>query len=108
MQNRFFLGAMALSFSIAIASEPLHAQQDGLRDVAVVRLDDRLDRLVPRDAKIEKIADGFKWLEGPVWNRRQAFLLFSDIPNNSVFKWQEGEGTSLFLKSSGYASSAPF
>jgi gluconolactonase len=108
MQNRFFLGTMALSFSIAIASEPLHAQQDGLRNVGVVRLDDRLDRLVPRDAKIEKIADGFKWLEGPVWNRRQAFLLFSDIPNNSVFKWQEGEGTSLFLKSSGYAGSAPF
>ena len=96
MQNRFFLGAMALSFSIAIASEPLHAQQDGLRNVAVVRLDDRLDRLVPRDAKIEKIADGFKWVEGPVWNRRQAFLLFSDIPNNSVFNGRKEKAPACF------------
>ena len=81
---------------------------DSLHTVGVVRLDGRFDQLVPRDAKIEKIADGFKWVEGPVWNRRQAFLLFSDIPNNSVFKWQEGKGTSLFLKPSGYGGSALF
>ena len=109
MQNvRFFLGAVAVTFSIAIALGHLHAQHDSLHTVGVVRLDGRFDQLVPRDAKIEKIADGFKWVEGPVWNRRQAFLLFSDVPNNSVFKWQEGKGTSLFLKPSGYGGSALF
>jgi len=63
---------------------------------------------VPPDAKVEKLADGFTWVEGPIWNREGQFLLFSDIPGNSVHKWQEGKGVSLFLKSSGYTGSAPF
>jgi gluconolactonase len=73
-----------------------------------VRLDRRFDALVPPDAKLEKIADGFAWVEGPVWNRAGGYLLFSDIPNNSVIKWKEGEGTSLFLNSSGYTGKEPF
>jgi len=76
--------------------------------VTIVRLDARFDKLVPRDAKLEKIADGFTWVEGPVWNRKGQYLLFSDIPKNSVFKWKEGEGVSLFLNPSGYTGSAPF
>jgi gluconolactonase len=74
----------------------------------IIRLDPRFDKLVPQDAVLEKIADGFTWVEGPVWNRKEGYLLFSDIPNNSVFKWKEGEGITLFLKPSGYTGSAPF
>lgn len=75
---------------------------------AIVRLDPRMDRLVPTDAALEKIAEGFKWVEGPVWNRKENYLLFSDIPNNSILKWQDGKGISLFLKPSGYTGSEPF
>lgn len=74
----------------------------------IVRLDPRFDKLVPPDAKLEKLADGFTWVEGPIWNREGQFLLFSDIPANSVHKWQEGKGVSLFLKPSGYTGSARF
>ena len=75
---------------------------------SIVRLDPRFDRLVPRGAVLEKIAEGFAWVEGPVWNREGRYLLFSDIPNNAIFKWQEGAGISLFLRPSGYTGSAPF
>ncbi len=74
----------------------------------IVRLDPRFDELVPKDAVVEKLADGFSWVEGPVWNRAGKYLLFSDIPNNAVMKWKEGEGTSLFLKPSGYTGKEPF
>ena len=74
----------------------------------IIRLDPRLDRLVPHDAVLEKVADGFSWVEGPVWNKKGGYLLFSDIPNNSIFKWQESAEVSLFLKPSGYSGSAPF
>ena len=74
----------------------------------IVRVDPRFDKLVPPNAKVEKLADGFTWVEGPIWNREGKFLLFSDIPANSVHKWQEGKGVSLFLKSSGYTGSDPF
>jgi gluconolactonase len=63
---------------------------------------------VPPDAVLEKVADGFAWVEGPVWDRKNGHLLFSDIPNNSVFKRQEGTGVSLFLKPSGYTGETPF
>lgn len=68
----------------------------------IVRDDPRLDQLIPPDAKIEVLASGFKWTEGPVWSRDGGYLLFSDIPRNSVMRWKEGEGVSLFLKPSGY------
>jgi gluconolactonase len=74
----------------------------------IVRLDPRFDRLVPPAARLEKIAGGFSWVEGPVWNRTGKYLLFTDIPNNAVYRWREDEGVSLYLKPSGYTGAAPF
>jgi gluconolactonase len=68
----------------------------------IIRKDPRFDKLVPADAKIEKLATGFKWTEGPVWIKDGGYLLFSDIPNNTINKWKEGEGISEYLKPSGY------
>ena len=74
----------------------------------IERLDPRINAIIPAGAKLEKIADGFSWVEGPAWNKEGGFLLFSDIPNNAVFKWEEGKGVSLFLKPSGYTGKEPF
>lgn len=74
----------------------------------IVRLDPRFDQLVPPDAKLEKVATGFTWVEGPVWDRRTGSLLFSDIPANSIYRWKPGEGVSVFLNNSGYSGAAPF
>src|ERR1700719_1445136 len=73
----------------------------------IERLDPRFDMLVPKDAQLEKIAEGFIWTEGAVWFKAQKCLLFSDIPNNVVIRWKEGEGTSEFLKPSGYTGAKP-
>ncbi len=68
----------------------------------IERKDPRLDKLVPADAHMERLAEGFDWSEGPVWIPDGGYLLFSDIPRNSVMKWKDGEGISLFMKPSGY------
>ena len=73
----------------------------------IERVDPRFNELIPPDAKLEKLARGFEWSEGPVWVREGRFLLFSDIPNNCVNKWKEGEGISLFMKPSGYTGDSP-
>jgi gluconolactonase len=74
----------------------------------IERKDPRFDRLVPKDAVIETLADGYHWTEGPVWDASQKAILFSDIPANSVFRWMEGGQPELFLKPSGYLGEAPF
>ena len=66
------------------------------------RDDPRLDQLLAPDAKIEVLATGFLWAEGPVWDSRANALLFCDIPRNSVMKWQPETGAIVYLKPSGY------
>ena len=68
----------------------------------VERFDKRIDELIAKDARIEVLSSGFQWSEGTVWVKDGGYLLFSDIPRNSVMKWVEGEGVSLYLKPSGY------
>ena len=56
----------------------------------IERLDPRLDELIGRDAKLEKLAQGFDWSEGPIWMKSEKALLFSDVPQNVVYRWKEG------------------
>jgi gluconolactonase len=74
----------------------------------IERKDPRFDKLIPPAAVVEKLAEGMEWVEGPVWDRKGGYLLFSDIPRNLVLKWQDGAGLSDFLKPSGYTGSEPF
>lgn len=74
----------------------------------IVSLDPRFDALAPAETRIEKLADGYKWTEGPVWNRAEGYLLFTNIPGNEIVKWSEGQGASQFLQPSGYSGEAPF
>jgi gluconolactonase len=76
--------------------------------VSINSFDPRFDQLVPTDATLERIAQGFTWVEGPVWNKQGGYLLFSDVPSNAVYKWQPGENVSLFLKNSGFSGTTPF
>ena len=87
-----------------VVCPPLRAQ-DGVKKPTIgtiERLDPAFDALVARDAVLEKLADGFAWTEGPVWVKNGGYLLFSDIPNNAVMKYKDGEKVSVFLKPSGY------
>ena len=74
----------------------------------VVRADPRLDKLIPTEAKIDVLASGFVWTEGPIWVKSEAFLLFSDVPQNTIYKWTDKEGVTPFLKPSGYTGVGPY
>lgn len=71
-----------------------------MEDFEVV--DPRFARLVLANAKLEKLADGFRWLEGPVWFADLQCLLFSDIPNDRVMRWTEQGGVELFRQPSSF------
>lgn len=95
--------ASVLCFGAASAQETRTKPQDKVYPAmgSIERLDPALDKLIAADAFIEKLASGFEWSEGPVWDRRGECLYFSDVPNNVVFKWQPGIGTREFLFPSG-------
>ena len=64
-----------------------------------------LSSLINKDAKVEIIAEGFEWAEGPVWLDKQQMLIFSDVPTNTIYKWTEAKGKEVYLKPSGYTGS---
>src|SRR5688572_9055026 len=64
----------------------------------IVRLDERFDTLVPQGAAIEKIADGFVFLEGPVWRSADSRLFYSDLRGNAIYQWTAVEGVRDVLK----------
>jgi gluconolactonase len=70
----------------------------------ILRVDPAADAIVPADATVEKVGDGFKFLEGPIWvhAKGQDYLLFSDIPANVIRKWDPKDGFSVFLDKSGF------
>jgi len=97
-----------LAATLWITSPAARAQEKDAPTLGTIeRLDARLDGIVPSQARVERIAEGFDWSEGPVWDRRGGFLLFSDVPLNTVFKWQAGKGVNVFLKPSGYTGTVP-
>ncbi|RMF28920.1 MAG: SMP-30/gluconolactonase/LRE family protein [Bacteroidetes bacterium] len=65
-------------------------------------LDPALNELIPAGAQIEVLAYGFQWAEGPVWVEPGGYLLFSDIPANTVYRWDEAKPARIYLKPSGY------
>ena len=74
----------------------------------IVSHDKRFNKLVPKNAHLEKISTGFGWAEGPVWSHQCNCLFVSDVVNNLIYKVFPDGRTELFLKPSGYTGSAVF
>lgn len=103
--NRLACTALLLATLLTAASPAAAQSFPGVGRIH--RADPALDALLPADARLEKIAEGFEWSEGPVWRRSGGYLLFTDIPRNTVYRWKEGEGLSVFLRPAGYTGSDP-
>jgi len=74
---------------------------------SIDRLSSELDRIIAPGTLPEILAEGFEWSEGPLWLPEQQKVIFSDIPNNSIFEWSESGGLKLYLKPSGYTDTTP-
>ena len=95
------LAALA-AFVLSLAAE----EAFGASEMRIERLDPAFDALVPADAKVEKLAQGFSWSEGPTWFRGS--VVFSDVPDNIIYQWKPGEtAATVFMKPSGLLNPAP-
>lgn len=73
---------------------------------SIERIDPALDALIDQDAPIDIIMDGFSWSEGPLWLPSDNFLIVSDVPENTIYKWSEATGKEVYLSPSGYTTKA--
>ena len=75
-------------------------------NIKVERLDPAIDAIVPPNAKLFKLAEGFEFTEGPIWIRgrdgREGHLLFSDPNHNTIYQYTESGALSVFRDKSGY------
>src|SRR5215208_1527742 len=93
--------------SAVLASSTLGQWQPAQRypDPAVELLDPRFDKYRVGMAAVERIATGMRWAEGPVWFGDGRYLLWSDIPNNRILRWDDETGAvSVFRKPSNFAN----
>ena len=97
------LTSALLAAPAPITSSPAPYPKDA--KTTLERLDPAFDALLAAEAVVENLATGFNWSEGPVWDPAQGALLFSDVPENRVYRWKDGEGISVFLAPSGFTGS---
>ena len=69
-------------------------------------LDERLKTLIS-ETDMEVLAGGFNWSEGPLWISEMNALIFSDVPENTIYKWTENDSISVYLSPSGYTGDKP-
>jgi len=96
-ENFIWVKSATLDFYKAGASSGIQQVE-----TKIIRKDPALDEILPPGAKIEKLAGGFLFTEGPVWVRDGGYLLFSDPNNNLIYRWSEEDGVSIYRTHSGY------
>lgn len=96
------LGLLGLLTGCSQKEAPKKAEQPASSTISsIVRLDPAIDAIIPQGAKVEKIATGYEWTEGPVWSHG-GDLFFAAIHHNSIIEWVPGKGASVFIQPSGY------
>ena len=103
MTNGSRVAAMLMSCALLAACATPREATHGEPIGRITAYDPAFDALVPSNARIGKIAEGFTWSEGPAWIADGGYLLFNDVPENAMHRWSARDGDSLFLKPSGYA-----
>lgn len=107
MNRRAFLAAGSALSALALTSRTGAEWQPSERypDPLVRVLDPSFAKYRLSLAKVEKIASGLRWSEGPVWFGDGRYLLWSDIPNNRLMKWEEATGAvSVFRNPANFAN----
>jgi gluconolactonase len=69
----------------------------------IIRADPALSTILPANARVEKLAGGFTFTEGPVWVREGGYLLFSDPNENKIYRLSSDGQVSVYMTKSGYA-----
>ena len=96
---------LVLAVVVGFSFTSLEAQKKTIGSVE--RLSAEIEQYIPQNAIIEILAEGFDWSEGPVWVEELGAVLFSDVPNNKIYQWDEKKGLQVFRNPSGFTNIVP-
>jgi gluconolactonase len=91
-------------FFLTALSVPAFSQETKPPGATIEFVSDELAKVINKDAKVEIVADGFQFTEGPLWVEKEKMLLFSDVPGNTIYKWTEAKGKEVYIKPAGYTA----
>src|SRR5262245_31936409 len=94
LTRRTFMATAGAALAGAAAPAALAQWRPNQRypDPAVEVLDPSFAKYRLALASVEQLATGMRWCEGPAWFGDGRYLLWSDIPNNRIMRWQEETG----------------
>ena len=74
---------------------------------SIVVFDDSILNIIDTTAEIEYIVDSLSVAEGPLWDENSSSLLFTQVPKNKIYKWNEKDGYKVYISPSGFTNYAP-
>ncbi|GAB4514861.1 MAG: hypothetical protein OHK0046_17540 [Anaerolineae bacterium] len=96
-KNYIWVRTASLDF---YAADRVQAAWDA--ELTVEQMDTKLEVIVPPDARLEQVATGFAFTEGPLWDAKGNFLLFSSPNTNTIYRWLPTGKVEIFRAKSGY------
>jgi gluconolactonase len=100
LDRRKFLAGSAATFALA-GCTPKGQQPVSVIAPMIELFDPALANLIDPGSKIESLASGYGWSEGPVWDRQRNCLYYDDVPGNITWRWSDADGVTEFLNPSG-------
>ena len=104
MNHKSTLYLALLLFSISVWQCSIY---DSVENAHIHEYDSAINNLIDTSQKIEILADGFEWSEGVVWDNGTEQLYFSDVPQNTIYRWSTKTGLRVYLRPSGYGADDP-
>lgn len=102
INRRYFCGASA-AFLWACSGVKSDIADDSFIPLLDV-FDDQFYQVISRESKVQILASGFQWSEGPSWDLNKQRLYFTDVPKNEAYVWSQSVGLKVFLNPSGAAN----
>ena len=85
----------------------LSCSQEVKNNDSIVVYDDSVLNIIDKQAEIEYLVDSLSVAEGPLWDKNSSSLLFTQVPKNKIYKWNEQDGFDIYISPSGFTNYAP-
>ena len=94
-------------FLATIFLQILSCSQEIKNNDSIVVYDDSILNIIDTQAEIQYLVDSLSIAEGPLWDENSSSLLFTQVPKNKIYKWNEQDGFDVYISPSGFTNYAP-